>query len=71
MMELVQLGAAGCLYGNGDRCAGLRSDLAGYTCDQYRMPLADHCKGGQPIRANLCAEEAEKVAWLRILRTRT
>lgn len=59
-MELVQLGAAGCLYGNGDRCAGLRSDLAGYTCDQYRMPLADHCKVGNQFAPTFAQKRLKK-----------
>ena len=59
-MELVQLGTAGCLYGNGDRCAGLRSDLAGYTCDQYRMPLADHCKGGNQFAPTFAQKRLKK-----------
>lgn len=69
-MELIPLGAAGCLDSNGVRCPSLTADLAGYACAEYRVPLMEHWRGGQPVRAAICADEAEKDAWARIMRAR-
>ena len=71
-MELVRLGAAGCLYNNGDRCAELRigDRGGGYACELHRMPLAEHWRGGQPVRAKVCSDEAGKDAWSRIMKAR-
>lgn len=66
----VRLGAAGCLYANGDRCTSLRADMAGYVCTRYRVPLAEYWRDGQPVRANVCGDEAGKDSCSRIMRAR-
>lgn len=66
----VLLGSSGCISSNGDKCDFLRSDLAGYACAQHKVPLSEHWRGGQPVRANVCGDESGKDSWSRIMSAR-
>jgi len=68
--DVVRLGSAGCLDHNRDGCGYLGHGEDGYSCSRHRVVLTEHSSGGQPVRAAVCADEAEKTAWSRIMKAR-
>ncbi len=67
----MSMGASGCKYTNKDAyCPHFDRGLFGCRCSKYNKDLQIHARQKEPIRLEVCADDAGMEAWAIIMKDR-
>jgi len=67
----MSMGASGCKYTEKDAyCGHVERSLFGFRCQKYGRDLQLHARQKEPIRLDVCGDDASIDAWTRIMRDR-